>query len=202
MTLGIIILTCLVSIAAFRNSDLMYKLQFNPYLIIHKKQWYRIVTHAFLHADYAHLAINMFVLYSFGEAIEYYFGQFFGTYRYLYYALLYMGSLIIAPVYALIRHRNNPNYNAVGASGAVSAVVFAAIFFNPANKIYFFAVLPIPGILFAILYLIYSYVMSKKSKDNVAHDTHFWGAVFGFFFPMLINPKLIQVFMYQITNIF
>ena len=90
------------------------------------------------------------------------------------------------------------SYNAVGASGAVSAIVFASIFFAPMSKLLVFGILPLPAILFGILYLGYSYYMSKKSVDNVAHDTHFWGAVFGFIFPMLIKPELYNVFLSQL----
>jgi len=98
-------------------------------------------------------------------------------------------------IYALIKHRNNYFYNSVGASGAVSAVLFAAIFFDPWHKILFFMVLPIPGIIFAGLYLVYSYQMSTKQKDNVAHDAHFLGALFGFIFPILLNPLLFENFL-------
>jgi membrane associated rhomboid family serine protease len=108
---------------------------------------------------------------------------------------LYFGGLIISNAYALFKHRNNYYYNAVGASGAVSAVLFAAIFFEPWQNIYFFAVLPIPGIVFAALYLIYSYYMSRKQQDQIAHDAHFLGALFGFIFPVLLNGRLFERFI-------
>jgi membrane associated rhomboid family serine protease len=98
-------------------------------------------------------------------------------------------------IYALIKHRNNYFYNAIGASGAVASVLFTAIFFDPWNKIYFFGILPIPGIIFAGLYLFYSYQMSMKQSDNVAHDAHFLGALFGFIFPILINSALFEIFI-------
>lgn len=111
-----------------------------------------------------------------------------------------MGSILLSTIYGLIRNRDNSNYNAVGASGAVSAVVFACIFFAPMQKLLFFGILPIRGIIFGILYLVYSWYMSKKGSDYIAHDVHFWGAVFGFLFPALINYKLINNFIYQLSN--
>ena len=137
----------------------------------------------------------MIVLFSFGRAIESYFKFNFGSKEISYYLLLYFGGILVSNIYALIKHRNNYFYNSVGASGAVSSILFAAIFFDPWNMIYFFGILPIPGIVFAALYLVYSYQMSLKQKDNVAHDAHFLGAVFGFIFPVFLNPQLFQTFL-------
>jgi membrane associated rhomboid family serine protease len=173
----------------------MDQLQFNASKIVHKKEYHRLITHAFIHANWEHLFVNMIVLFSFGSAIEMYFKAYFGNNAILDYALLYFGGILASNIYALIKHRNNYFYNSVGASGAVSAVLFAAIFFDPWNKIYFFGILPIPGIVFAGLYLVYSYQMSTKQKDNVAHDAHFLGALFGFIFPILLNPLLFESFL-------
>ena len=195
MTIIIIAITALVSIAAFNRQDLMEKLQFNASKVVHKKEYYRLVSHGFVHANWEHLIVNMIVLLSFGRAIELYFDYNFGRMSNAYYLILYFGGMIISNLYALYKHRNNYYYNAVGASGAVSAVLFAAIFFDPWNKIYFFGILPIPGIVFALLYLAYSYYMGRKQNDNVAHDAHFLGALFGFIFPILLNGSLFQQFM-------
>jgi membrane associated rhomboid family serine protease len=124
-----------------------------------------------------------------------YFNSYFGSNSTTYYLLLYFGGILASNIYAIIKHRNNYFYNSVGASGAVSAVLFAAIFFDPWNMIYFFGILPIPGIVFALLYLVYSYQMSNKQKDNVAHDAHFLGALYGFIFPVILNPLLFEMFM-------
>lgn len=201
MILIIIAITVAVSVLAFSKKELMYKLQFNAYQIIRRKEWYRLFTHAVLHADIGHLAINMIVLYSFGRGIEMYFRYYLGGNTSFYIILFYISSIIASELYSLIKNRDNPHYNAVGASGAVSAVVFAAIFFSPYDKVLLLGVLPIPGILFGALYLIYSGVMSKRSKDNVAHDVHFWGAVYGFIFPLIIRPELIYLFLEKISNI-
>jgi len=195
MTIILILITVLVSYAAFNSRKLMENLQFNASKIIYKKEYHRLVTHAFIHANWEHLFVNMIVLFSFGQAIEAYFKYNFGNKYIQYYFLLYFGGILVSNIYALIKHRKNYFYNSVGASGAVSAILFAAIFFDPWGKILFFFILPIPGILFAALYLVYSYQMSMKQKDNVAHDAHFLGALFGFIFPIILNPQLFGQFL-------
>jgi membrane associated rhomboid family serine protease len=200
MTLILIALTSIFSIVAFSHHGLIYKYQFNPYQILKRKQYSRLLLHAFLHANWTHLIINMLVLYSFGTALEHNFQQAFGTRWIPYYLFLYIGSILISPLYALIRHKNDYLYNAVGASGAVSAVVFANIFFDPWNLIYFFGLVPVPGIVFGAIYLIYSWIMSKKGQDNIAHDTHFFGALFGFVVPIILNPDLLSYFIRQLTR--
>ena len=201
MTILLIAITVVISYAAFKSPKLMDKLQFNASKIYYKKEFHRLITHAFVHANWEHLFVNMIVLFSFGQAIEVYFKYNFGNNSILYYLLLYFGGILFSNIYALIKHRNNFFYNSVGASGAVSAVLFASIFFDPWNMIYFFGILPIPGILFAVLYLIYSYQMSNKQKDNVAHDAHFLGALYGFLFPILLNPALFEDFLDKLFRI-
>lgn len=199
ITLIIVIITVLTSVAAFRQRELFYKFDLAPARIVNKREYYRIFTHAFLHADYFHLGINMLVLYSFGHYIEQVFSEmeaaglvFSGPF---YFILLYVASIALASVNTVFRYRDNEAYSAVGASGAVSAIVFSYIFFAPLEKIYFYMVLPIPGIVFGVLYLIYSSYMSRRSSDNINHSAHFWGAVVGFVFPILLEPSLFLVFL-------
>lgn len=199
ITWFIIGVTAVVSYLAFQNSELSTKLQFNAAQIIHQKQYYRLVSHAFIHANWSHLIVNMMVLYFFGRNIEVYFAYYFGGKASAYFLLLYFGGILASNIWSLIKHKNNYYYNAVGASGAVSAVLFATIFFQPWEPLYLFAILPIPGILFAFGYLLYSYQMGKKQKDNVAHDAHLLGALFGFIFPILLKPDLFEGF---IDNLF
>lgn len=201
MTLIIIAVTCLVSITAFSRPDIIEKLQFNASKIVHQKQYYRLVSHGFVHANWEHLVVNMIVLYSFGRVIELHFDYNFGRMANAYFLILYFGGMLVSNAYALIKHRNNFYYNAVGASGAVSAVLFAAIFFDPWDMIYFFGVIPVPGIVFAVLYLVYSYYMSRKQQDNIAHDAHFLGALFGFIFPILLNANNFQYFIDKLFRV-
>jgi membrane associated rhomboid family serine protease len=198
---GIILLTVLVSYQAFKDSVLFSKLMFNPYLIHHYKQLHRILTHGFVHADTPHLLFNMFSLYIFGEHIENVFIQFFGKIGLLYFVLLYLGGMIFSSFSSYIKYYNKPNYNAIGASGAVSAIVFAFILIYPTQKIGIFFIPPfIPGWIFGLLYLAYSHWMSKKQMDNIGHEAHFWGAVFGFLFTLLLKPSLFQHFINQVLN--
>jgi membrane associated rhomboid family serine protease len=191
MTLFIIIITVIITVVAFNSEEMMSRLMLNPYQVVHKREWYRLFTHGFLHADWTHLIINMIVLYSFGSNVENWFRHLklsgYINSPPLTYSLLYFGGIVISSLITLVRHRNNRWYNSVGASGAVSAVVFTSIFFSPLDRLYFFAVLPIPGIVFAVLYLIYSSYMSRRNRDNINHDAHFLGAVFGFIFNKLID---------------
>ena len=194
-TLMLIIIISLVSAMSFSQRDTLNQLQFNAYKIIHRHQYYRILTHAFVHAGWEHLVVNMIVLYSFGAIVEQYFQINFGSIGTYYYLILFFGSIIFSTLLSLYKQKDNPYYNAVGASGAVSAVLFTAIFFQPWAPIYFFGVLPIPGIIFGGLYLYYSYYMSTKKSDNIGHDAHFLGAIFGFIFPILLRPELFMDFV-------
>ena len=202
ITLIIVIITSLVSIAAFRYRPLLYRFDLSPHQLVNRRQYYRIFTHAFLHADYVHLIINMLVFYSFGTGIERIFHELqqegvIGSAAFIY-ILLYLVSILLSSLSTVIRYRNDEHYSAVGASGAVSAILFTYIFFAPLQKIYFYAVLPIPGIVFGILYLLYSSYMSRRSKDNINHAAHFWGAVVGFLFPLFLGPGMLRVFLDQL----
>lgn len=190
--------TVLVSYMSFQNASLMEKLRFNAAKIIQNKEYYRLVTHAFIHVSWSHLMVNMLVLYFFGPAIESYLDYYFGIKANLFFILLYFGGILASNIQSLIKHRHNYYYNAVGASGAVSAVLFAFIFFDPLQKILIFFVLPVPGILFAVIYLAYSYQMSKRDNGNIAHDAHFLGALFGFLFPILLKPDLFETFVHKL----
>lgn len=199
ITLIIILITCGVSFMAWNNTELYNKLIFNPYIIFHKNEWYRLFSSALLHADIPHLVINMFVLYSFGSFIEQVYDLYIPGGLPMYVAM-YILAIGAANIKTLIENKNNVWYNAVGASGAVSAVVFAFVLFAPIEKILFFGIIPIPAFLYGLLYLVYSQYMSKKASDNIGHDAHFFGAVFGFVFTGLLRPELFQMFVSKILN--
>ena len=195
ITIMLVIIISLTSILAFSNREVIKQFQFNAFKIFHKKEYHRLVTHALVHANWEHLLVNMIVLWSFGSAVEHYFELNFGGNSSYYYLALFIGSVIFSSLWSLVKQRNNVYYNAVRASGAVSAVLFAAIFFNPWESIYFFGVLPMPGIVFGVLYLYYSFYMSRRKLDNIGHDAHFLGAVIGFCAPMIIRPSLFWDFV-------
>jgi membrane associated rhomboid family serine protease len=203
MTIFIIIITAIISIWAFNNREVFDKLSFNAYEIKHKKESWRFFSYALIHDGWTHLIINMLVLYSFGDVVEIFLKFHFGPKSYIYFLLLYIGGIIFSILFDFYKNKDNVYYNAVGASGAVSAIVFSSIILYPGGSIYlFFIPIPIPSAIFGILYLVYSAYMSKRAKDNVGHNAHFWGAIFGVIFTIVLKPKLFLIFLEQITNIF
>ena len=195
----IIIATLVVSVISWRNPELFAKLRFNASLVKERKEYWRILSYGLIHADWVHLGINMFVLYSFGSVVIQYFSLVFPGNGILYYLLLYISGLGFSIIPAYAKHKNNPYYNAVGASGAVSAVLFSSIVFNPMNKIYLFPIpIGIPAVIFGILYIAYSAYMNKKSSDNIGHDAHLWGGIYGFLITIALKPELISHFFNQI----
>lgn len=203
ITIFIIIITAIISLIALQNENLFFKLKFNPYLIKTNSQWYRAITYGFLHADLTHLGINMFVLYSFGTIVEQLFAIIFPQMHILFFLLLYFGGIAFSTIFDYKKYLNEPNYSAVGASGAVSAIVFSSILLFPTGKIsLLFIPIGIPSFIFGILYLVYSAYMDKKKMDNVGHSAHFWGAVFGFIFPIILKPQLFLMFIDRIKDIF
>ena len=192
MTYIIIAITVIVSLLAFSNTRLFGMLTYVPFSIKYNHQGYRFFSYALVHADFIHLFVNMFVLYSFGNVVEYFYTGLFGLKGFLYFLLLYLGGIVLSVTPSYGKHKDNPAYSAVGASGAVSAVVFASIIFNPLAPIgILFIPFSIPAIVFGALYLVYSAYMTGKGADNVGHDAHFWGAVFGIFFTIALKPKLV-----------
>ncbi len=200
ITVLIILITVVTSWQGFNQPSFTHKYMFNAYQVAHKKEWYRMLTHGFLHADWGHLAFNMLSFYSFGESIEKVFKGIFGeTQGIIYYLLLYFGAMVFSSLYSLMKHKNNSYYNALGASGAVSAIIFTFILIAPSSKMFVFF-LPMNSLLYGIVFLGLSYYMSKKNMDNIGHDAHFWGAVFGFVFPIILQPMLLDNFIMQVNQ--
>ncbi|HLG33801.1 MAG TPA: rhomboid family intramembrane serine protease [Bacteroidia bacterium] len=195
----IILVTVILSLLAFSSKEVLGRMIFNPYVMHEKREWWRFVTSGFIHADFVHLFVNMLVLYSFGDITLRYYTSVFDDMGDYYFLLLYFGGMIIASVSSYKKNYENPEYNALGASGAVSAVVFAFILFEPLRNLYIFGVLPIPGILFGALYLVYSYYEAKRAAGYVNHEAHFYGAVFGFAFTLFLKPDLFSTFINSIT---
>lgn len=182
----IILITAIVSFMGFSNYDLFDRLKFNVYAVLERKQWDRLVTSAFLHGDWMHLIFNMLTLYFFAPSIIAYLGTF--EFLLIYFAAILGGSLL-----TLFMYRKNGSYSAIGASGGVSGVLFGAIALNPHIGIMFmFIPIPIPGWIFAILYLGYSIYGMKKSLGNIGHAAHLGGAVVGFVLAIAFFPQTLQ----------
>lgn len=192
ITLVIIVITALVSIIAFSDRNLFGNLLFDPYLIKARNQWYRFITHAFVHANWSHLLVNMFVLYMFGRNVEPLLGMLTGGGGTVPFIALYAGGVLFSALPSYRKHLNDPLYRAVGASGAVSAVLFAQILMLPTMPVrILFVPVDMPAWVFGVIYLWYSWYMDKRGGDNVAHDAHFFGAVFGVAFVSVLEPALL-----------
>lgn len=190
ISLFILLANVLVSISALYNRDLFYKLDFQPYLIEEKKQWYRFVSHAFVHANWPHLIVNMWVLYLLGKDVEIGFRVQFGAQWIPYYLMLYFGGLLFSTIPGYARNRGNYHYHAVGASGAVSAIVFAYILLWPTSKLGFFFLPSMPAIVFGAIYLALEIYMDRNRNSNIAHSAHYFGAIFGVVFTLALKPSL------------
>jgi len=203
MILNIIIIaiTSLISIQAFNNYSLFEKLKFNAYKIKHDKESWRFFTYALVHGGWGHLLINMFVLWSFGSLVERNFSLWWGVKGEFYFILLYVSGVLFSTLMDFYKNKDNYYYNAVGASGAVSAIVFASILIHPGGSVFVFPIpIPIPSWLFGILYLVYSAYMAKKGTDNVGHTAHFWGAVVGIVFMLVFAPEIFASFFGYFFN--
>ena len=191
ITIILVAATALVSIIAFQRPQLFESLLFIPYAVQHRGQWYRLFSHAFVHANWPHLLVNMFVLWSFGTNVEMLYPLVTSLPLVVAFGVLYIGGILFATLPGMAKHRDDPRYRSVGASGAVSSVLFAQIMLMPTNKIYLFGIVELQAWIFGVLYLIYSYAMDKRGGDNVAHDAHFYGAVFGVLFTAALDPDLL-----------
>jgi membrane associated rhomboid family serine protease len=196
ITLAIIILTSLISYQAFNDRGLFLKLKHYPRQESSSGEYYRMLTSGFVHANWLHLFVNMYVLWVFGEAVEYRFsiefGEFFGRTLFL---LVYLVTIILADLPTYVKHKDNPAFASVGASGAVSGIVFAFILFYPWSTLLLFFVIPMPAIVAGVLFLVYSSYASRQGQGNIDHDAHFFGAVTGFLLTLALKPSLFYQFI-------
>ncbi len=200
ITYIIIAVTSLISFLAFSNHELFNKLKHWPYEEARGGEYYRWLTSGFLHGDPMHLIFNMLTLYFFGRYVESWFAEMMPAFGTTLFLTFYLVSIVAASIATFYKFRNDPSFSSIGASGAVAAVLFASILLDPTIGIMIFLIpIPIPGFIFGPLYLWYSSYAAGKGGDNIDHTAHFFGAVFGFFFPLLLQPSLIQSFFEQIV---
>lgn len=200
ITLIIIVVTVGVSIYAMDNYTVKNNLMFNAYQIRHRKEWYRFFSSGLIHADYMHLGFNMISLYSFGAGVENLYGYHFQEKGVLFFVLLYVSGLAMSSLYTYEKHKNDIYYNALGASGAVSSVIFAYIILAPKDTLRLM-ILPgvdIPAYIFGAIFLGVEYYLGKRGNTNIGHDAHFWGAVYGIVFTIILKPMLGPAFIGQI----
>jgi len=195
-TLIIAVITVLVSIAAFSNEELFNKLILWPRRMDNAAEYYRLLTSGFIHADWLHLIFNMYTFYVFGIQVE---RIFHSMDKHNLFLVLYLAGIVVASLPSFIKNRNNSYYRSLGASGGVAAILFSFVYFAPWAKIWIWFI-PIPGIIAGVLYLLYSAYSSRRGNSSINHDAHFWGAVFGFVFTLLIDGSHGQNFIVQLMH--
>lgn len=206
VTVIILAITCIVSFSAFSNEKLMEDLIFYPPAITNRNQWYRFITCGFIHADIMHLAFNMYSFYLFGRMVEDAFIQIFGDKGKILYILLYLIALVVCLLPTYLNNKDNYHYRSLGASGAVSAVIFAGIFVYPTLKMGLFLIpVMVPGFVFGPIYLLLSAYLAKRGHGNINHSAHIWGGIFGIVFliicsQFLSNYRPVEMFIIQVTD--
>ena len=194
-TIILIIITCIISFITFNNEEIKSNLLFSPYQYLNYKKWWILISHGFIHADFLHLFFNMYVLYIFGPTLEFYFinSSELGGF---YYIGFYLLGIIFSTLPSIFKHKNNPSYNSLGASGAVSSVVFAYIIIYPLRELGLILIpgLFLPGFIFGIFYLLAEHYLSKKQYSNIAHDAHISGSLFGVFFIIIYDFNNLLIF--------
>ena len=198
-TLILIAATCLVSFAAFNNARTMEALILWPPAVERNNDYYRLVSYGLIHADFGHLLFNMLTLYFFGQAMERFYHQALGEFGFLFFYVLGLIASIL-PTY--LRNRRNASYRSLGASGAVSAVLFAYILLSPWDPLYLYFAIKIPAIVFAAGYIAYSVYMDKRGGDNVNHSAHLWGAAYGVLFTVAVEPRVFGHFLRALAKPF
>ena len=193
----------MVSIPAFTNRHLFDQFKHHPYTEKREKQYYRWLTSGFLHGSWVHLGINMYVFYEFGRHVEHWYKGMFGpTMGAILFLVMYLLTIVLADTPTYFKYQDNPNYSAIGASGGVSGILFAFILFMPWSMLGLFFVVPIPAIVFGVLYLWYESWSAKNSRDNIGHDAHFWGAIAGVVITIIYRPTIFIDFISKLTNDF
>lgn len=202
VTILLIIIISVVSYFAWQKPDLQEKLLFHPYSIKHRNEYFRFITGGFVHSGWLHLFFNMFTLYFFGSILEEYFQQerMFGNEGFAYLVSLLIFGIIVSDIPTYFKYKDAPHYRAVGASGGVAAVVFCSIMFFPTYDLCLYGIICIPGFILGPLFLIYSYYQGKRQADNINHDAHFYGALFGVLFSIFVNPQVFSSFIGQVMN--
>jgi membrane associated rhomboid family serine protease len=190
ITFIIILATISVSIQAFNKEELMYRLSLSPYEIKHQNKHYKFITYLFVHADWAHLLFNMISFWMFGEMLETELAATYGrSVGPIHFVILYFVGGLFSTFWPMIRNQDNPNYISLGASGAVSSIIFAAMMWQPTMQLslIFLPGISIPAYIFAPLYLAFEFYAFKRGKTNIAHDAHIGGSVFGIAYVLFIN---------------
>lgn len=195
-TLILIAITCAVSFVAMNNPKMLEALILWPPAVSRRGEYYRLLSYGFIHADWMHLLFNMITLYFFGRVMEQFYNEAMGQFGF---AIFYVLGIVASILPTYYRHREDANYRSLGASGAVSAVLFSYILFDPWALIGVFFV-PMPAIVFAALYVGYTIYADRKGGDNVNHNAHLWGAAYGVVFTLVMEPRVFSIFLEALSK--
>lgn len=199
ITLLIVAVTVITSIRGFNHQEVINEMIFAPAYMRRNQQWHRFFSHGLIHADWMHLIFNMIALYSFGSMVEDTFVGIYGVMGRIIYVAMYIIALPASSLYDYIKYKNNSSYLALGASGAVSAVIFCSVLISPLGEIYMYLIpIPIPAYIFGPIYLLISFSLARNGGGRIAHDAHFWGAMFGLLFTTIAIPHIWPYFFSQI----
>jgi len=190
---SILLMVITFSLIAFNRSSVFFeKLILHPWGLVRGQRPYSLILHAFIHADFFHLIFNMITFYFFAFNLELFVGH-------INFAIIYFGSLFVSVIPTIVKYRNDFDYRSLGASGAVSGIIFSAILYQPTSKIYLFLIpIGIPAPIFALLFVAYSYYASKEKYDNIAHEAHLWGAIGGTILTLILDPGVFPRFLDKI----
>ena len=196
----ILIFTLITSIYAFSNPEVFGKFMLHPYSVSKGKNIHTVLTSGIIHRDWMHLGFNMFAFFIFAFPLERLLVQ-ISSWGHIQFLLIYVVGLILSDLTTIFKHKNNYNYHSLGASGAISAVLFSYILFNPTMSLYlFFIPIPIPAVIFGPLYLVYCVWAANAARDSINHDAHFYGALSGISITILMYPTIIGHFISEVLG--
>jgi membrane associated rhomboid family serine protease len=200
VTIILIVITVIASMYGWKNEGIQQKWMFNPFIVHNAKQYYRFLSSGFIHSNSVHLLFNMIALFFFGSVIERIYLNTFGTMGIVFYLVTYLAGIAVSNIKTYMKYKNSSYYNSLGASGGVASILFASILYRPTSSICLYFAICIPAFIMGGLYLIYTYYSGKKSSDNINHDAHLFGSLFGIAFTILLRPSVFLEFIERVKN--
>lgn len=200
VTIVLIAITVVTSIYGWNNQSIQQRWMFNPFVVHNAKQYHRFLSSGFVHSNTVHLLFNMIALFFFGSVIERIYRDLYGNFGIILYLTTYLAGIVVANIKTFIKYKNSSYYNSLGASGGVASILFASILYRPTSSICLYFAICIPAFILGAMYLIYTYFSGKRSSDNINHDAHLYGSLFGIVFTILLRPVVVIDFIERIKN--
>jgi len=200
VTLILVVVTVIASIYGWSNQSTQQRWMFNPFVVQNAKQYHRFLSSGFIHSNTVHLLFNMIALFFFGSVIERIYKDLYGNLGVVLYLITYLVGIVVANIKTYIKYKDSSYYNSLGASGGVASVLFASILYKPTSSICTILGICIPAFILGAMYIIYTYYSGKRSSDNINHDAHLYGSLFGIIFTILLRPVVVIEFIERIKN--